>query len=108
MKSAARRGNAKKLWVGRSIGDKEMGIMRTTIPMHTIGIRSHCALSTSSMAIGFAWTSALLVIFVSVLIYDKMGGFQSKNHFPVDGRVPLQLHPFSKLWLIVSNSRQYS
>ena len=39
------------------------------------------------MALGFAWASILLLIFVSVFIFDKMGGFQSKNHFPVDGRV---------------------
>lgn len=39
------------------------------------------------MAIGIIWASALLVILVSVFILDQMGGFQSKNHFPVDGRV---------------------
>lgn len=39
------------------------------------------------MALGIAWASALLVLFVSVFIIDKMGVFQSKNQFPVDGRV---------------------
>ena len=39
------------------------------------------------MAIGLFWSSICLVIFVSILVYDRMGGFLSKNKFPVDGRV---------------------
>lgn len=39
------------------------------------------------MALGLAWASALLGVFISVFIADKMGLFKSKNHFPVDGRV---------------------
>ena len=39
------------------------------------------------MALGFAWASGLLGVFLSVLFFDKMDVFQSKNKFPVDGRV---------------------
>ena len=39
------------------------------------------------MAFGFAWASGLLAVFLSVLFIDRMGVFQSKNKFPVDGRV---------------------
>lgn len=39
------------------------------------------------MALGLVWSSICLCIFVSVLTYDKMGGFQSKNQFPVAGKV---------------------
>lgn len=39
------------------------------------------------MALGFAWASGLLGVFLSVLFFDKMGVFQSRNKFPVDGRV---------------------
>lgn len=46
------------------------------------------------MALGLAWSSVLLCLFVSVLIYDRMGGFQSKNRFPVNGKVN---SPFS-IW----------
>lgn len=38
------------------------------------------------MALGLVWSSVCLCLFVSVLIYDRMGGFQSKNHFPVNGK----------------------
>ena len=41
------------------------------------------------MAIGFAWASGLLALFVIIFVFDKMGIFQSKNQFPVDGRVRL-------------------
>ena len=40
-----------------------------------------------SMAFGFAWASGLLAVFLCVLFIDRMGVFQSKNKFPVDGRV---------------------
>lgn len=39
------------------------------------------------MALGLVWSSVCLCLFVSILIYDRMGGFQSKNRFPVNGRV---------------------
>ena len=39
------------------------------------------------MALGFAWASGLLGVFLSVLFLDRMGAFQSKNKFPVEGRV---------------------
>lgn len=39
------------------------------------------------MALGLVWSSVCLCLFVSVLIYDRMGGFQSKNQFPVKGKV---------------------
>lgn len=39
------------------------------------------------MALGLVWSSVCLCLFVSVLIYDRMGGFQSKNQFPVNGKV---------------------
>ena len=40
------------------------------------------------MAIGIFWSLICLCVFISVLVYDKrMGGFVSKNKFPVDGRV---------------------
>ena len=39
------------------------------------------------MALGFAWASGLLGVFLSILFFDRMGVFQSKNKFPVEGRV---------------------
>ena len=39
------------------------------------------------MALGLFWSSVCLCVFVSVFIYDRMGGFQSKNRFPVNGKV---------------------
>ena len=45
------------------------------------------------MAFGFAWASGLLGVFLSVLFFDKMGVFQSKNKFPVDGRVRISGSP---------------
>ena len=42
------------------------------------------------MALGLFWSSICLVLFISVLIYDRMGGFASKNKFPVDGRVRIK------------------
>lgn len=41
------------------------------------------------MALGLAWATALLVVFASILVLDKMGFFRSKNKFPVEGRVSL-------------------
>ena len=41
------------------------------------------------MALGLFWALICLVIFLSLLLFDKMGGFTSKNKFPVDGRVCL-------------------
>jgi len=47
------------------------------------------------MAIGFVWTSAFLCLVISVFIYDRMGGFRSRNHFPVHGRVSKHINIFS-------------
>ena len=43
------------------------------------------------MALGLAWSLTLLCIFISVVIYDKMGGFTSKPKFPVKNRVSILL-----------------
>ena len=42
------------------------------------------------MAIGLFWSSICLSVFVSLFLIGRMGGFSSKNEFPVDGRVGLR------------------
>lgn len=49
------------------------------------------------MALGLVWSSVLLCLFVSILIYDRMGGFQSKNRFPVNGKVNIP----SSIWVLI-------
>lgn len=63
------------------------------------------------MALGIAWASGLLVLFVSVFVADRMGLFTRKNHFPVDGRVstsfPLIWHGLIVVLLDCNNHRWF-